>query len=78
MHKNPPKRTESIEMDQDWTKLNKEYKVEIKKYDFNNLNRRLRVHRLWTLAKLKEQLTGHLTILRPFFIFFFYYFEVQL
>ena len=42
-------------MDQDWTKLNKEYKVEIKKHDFNNLNRRLRIHRLWTL-KLREQI----------------------
>ena len=44
-----------LAMDQDWTKLNKEYKVEIKKHDFNNLNRRLRIHRLWTLAKLREQ-----------------------
>ena len=43
-------------MDQDWTKLNKEYKVEIKKHDFNNLNRRLRIHRLWTIIKLREQI----------------------
>ena len=43
-----------LAMDQDWTKLNKEYQVQIKKHDFNNLNRRLRIHRLWTLAKLRE------------------------
>ena len=43
-----------LAMDQDWTKINKEYKVEEKKHDFNNLNRRLRMHRLWTLSKLRE------------------------
>ena len=43
-----------LSMDQDWDKINKEYIVEPKKHDFNNLNRRLRRHRLWTIAKLKE------------------------
>ena len=43
-----------LSMDQDWDKINKEYTIETKKHDFNNLNRRLRRHRLWTLAKLNE------------------------
>ena len=41
-------------MDQDRQKLNKEYQVQIKKHDFNNLNRRLRIHRLYYWAKLRE------------------------
>ena len=43
-----------LSMDQDWNKINKEYTIEPKKYDFNNLNRRLRRHRLWTIAKLNQ------------------------
>ena len=38
----------------EFNKISKGYVVEKKKYDFNCLNRRLRTHRLYLLAKLKQ------------------------
>ena len=40
--------------EEEFDKINFEYKVEKKKYDFNCLNRRLRTHRLYVLAKLNQ------------------------
>tara|TARA_R100000008_G_scaffold86576_1_gene80252 strand:+ start:3121 stop:4581 length:1461 start_codon:yes stop_codon:yes gene_type:complete len=39
---------------EEFDRISKKYVIEKKKYDFNCLNRRLRTHRLYLLAKLKQ------------------------
>tara|TARA_Y100000996_G_C22532475_1_gene647075 strand:+ start:318 stop:1691 length:1374 start_codon:yes stop_codon:yes gene_type:complete len=39
----------------EYDKINSEYKIEKKKYDFNCLNRRLRTHRFYVLSRLEKE-----------------------